>query len=455
MINKVKENLIELCQVKEGEHIILGLSGGPDSVFLFHMFRELQSDIRFQYSCAHVNHLYRGEEAYKDEAFSKNLCKEYGVRFFLMRRNATEYSNEKGITEEEAGREIRYNFFNELITRVGGGYIATGHNYNDQAETLMQRIIRGTGLDGLTGMTFRNGNLIRPILNIKRQEIEAYLANYDYGYCTDQTNLETVYGRNKIRLQLIPHIEQYYNAKFSDSLYRLSQTAKLDKDLIDSIVNEEFRKNVIAENECIKVDLLYFNQLIEGLQLRLLRKGIETVKGSKSNIEFNHLKAFVLLCKREETGKSLDLPDNIRLEISYGKVIIKTKDEIKNYEYNIEVGKELVIDEIKMAIFCHIEKFNCIRNSPNTVSIDCDKIKGNLVVRNRRRGDKFQPLGMTGTKKIKDFFIDERVPREKRDTIPIIADQEDIIWIAGYRMSECYKVDTKTKNILILEIREV
>jgi tRNA(Ile)-lysidine synthase len=454
MIEKIKKNIKENCKINEKDRILLGLSGGPDSVFLFHALRILKDELGFEFFCAHINHMYRGKDADDDEEFVKKLCSEHKVECYVLRKDASKYSKEKGITEEEGGREIRYDFFDKLINEKGGGYIATAHNYNDQVETLVQRIIRGTGTDGLAGMDFRMQKIIRPILNIKREEIEKFIKLNNYQYCIDKTNLEPIYGRNKIRLDLIPYIEKKYNLKFSDSIFRLSQIAKLDGEIIRKTVDVEYKKILIGNGNKIVLDLNGFNDLDLGLKYRVLRKGIEEFKGDKTNIEFAHLEKFIDICSRKETGKSTDLPNNIKVEISYEKILIKNKDEIKDFEYNISIGERLHIKETGQVLKCYKENEKKFTNSANTVWIDYDKITGKLKVRNRRMGDKFRPLGMNGEKKLKDFFIDEKIPRELRNIIPIISDENEIIWIAGYRLSENYKIDSRTKNILAIIIEE-
>lgn len=455
MEKMISKNIIEYCKVSEGDNILLGISGGPDSVFLFHILVKLKEKLGFNLYCAHINHMYRGVDADNDEKFVVDLCEKFNVKCYTARKNASIYAQERNITEEEAGRVIRYGFFNDILDKIENGLICTAHNYNDQVETVLQRIIRGTGIDGLSGMEFRKDNIIRPILNVKRIKIEKYLEVNNYEYCTDYTNLLPIYGRNKLRLELIPFIEKNYNPKFSDSLFKLSQTAKLDRDIINDVTEKIYHKIANDDKKDIKLNLCKFNRLNKGLKNRVIRYSIEKLKGNTVNIEFAHIENIIGICSKELTGKTTNIPGNIVVEVSYNDIIIKNKVEIKDYEYNVNIGESFVIKENGVKFQSFLTDKKILTESPYQTCIDYDKIVGNLKIRNRRNGDKFTPLGMRGQKKLKNFFIDERVPRDIRDVTPIITDDSEIIWIAGYRISDKYKIDKNTIKFMIMEIKEV
>ncbi|HBH12602.1 MAG: tRNA(Ile)-lysidine synthase [Clostridiales bacterium 38_11] len=455
MIDQVRNNLRSHVAIKEGQNIVLGLSGGPDSVFLFHALRVLQNEMGFLLTCAHINHMYRGDDADHDEAFVEMLCRHHNIECQVLKKNATNYAKELKMTVEEAGRVIRYGFFRKILKEKGDGYIATAHNLNDQVETVLQRIIRGTGIDGLVAMTVKSNDIIRPILGIRRKDIENYLHHHNYDYCEDKTNNQLIYGRNRLRLELIPYIEKEYNSKFSDSLIRLSNSASQDHELLYGLTIEAYDKLRVLVKGQIHIDLKEFNALKIGLRSRLIRMAIEELKGNTTNIQYSNIETGIALCQQKETGKRLYLPDNIILEIAYDKIIIKSKAEVKDFEYNITVGLPVFISEINIGLDCYETKNQDFNKKNNKIAIDYDKIVGNLRVRNRKYGDVFTPIGMSGTKKLKDFFIDEKIPREQREETPIVLDDKEIIWVAPYRMSEHYKIDESTKRIVVIEIKEV
>ncbi len=455
IIEKIETNIKKHNLIKEGQNIIIGLSGGPDSVMLFHGLRTVKEKKNFNIYAAHINHLYRGEDAYKDEEFVRKLCKDFNIKLYIKRKNASILAKENKITEEEAGREIRYGFFNKILKEIGGGLIATAHNKNDQAETLLQRMIRGTGIEGLTGMDYKQDNIIRPLLNIDKEEIINYLETNNFKYCIDKTNAEPIYGRNKIRLELIPYIEKRFNKNFQDTIFRMSQNMKDDYKIIKQQVEKNFSECLISKDqERIILDINTLKNYSKGIRSRILRNSIEHIKGNKIDVERKHIDYLDGFMLKKETGKSIDLGNNVVGETSYDKLIIRNKDRIKDFVYNLKKGTNF-IQEINISIKVSQNGNNSINEDKNSILIDSDKIKGKLKVRNRQNGDKFQPLGMKGSKKIKDYFIDEKIPAKLRDEIPLVCDDENIIWIVGYRMNHNYRITEKTLNTIKIEIVEV
>ncbi len=439
MYNLIKNNIINKNLIKPGDNILLALSGGPDSVFLFHNLRKLRETLSFNLYASHIN--------------------QYGIKLFVKRKNATEYAKELKVTEEEAGRVLRYDFFRENLSEVGGGKTALAHNLNDQAETVLQRIIRGTGIDGLSAMSFEKDNLIRPMLNVSRDEIMNYLHDNNYEYCIDITNTQDIYGRNKIRLNLIPYLEQNFNPNIQNSLYRMSEAMGRDKKIIEKYVEAKFEE-VLKEksDKRIVLELNLLGSLDIGEIGRIIRRGIEELKGNTVNIEMKHIDSAINLIRSGKTGKEINLTEGFTIEISYDNFIInKTVEKINDFEYNIVLDELNCIKEINKTLFAtvsdiieftDIEDMSKEDNGDKCIIVDYDLIKGNIVARNRRPGDSMKPCGMNGSKKIKDIFIDLKIPKEERSLKLIIADDENIIWLEGYRINDKYKVSTSTKKIL-------
>ena len=454
MYSLIKNNIINMKLINHGDNILIALSGGPDSVFLFHNLRKLRETLSFNLYASHINHMYRGKDAMHDEEFVRKLCDKYGIKLFVKRKNATEYAKELKVTEEEAGRVLRYDFFKENLKEVGGGKVALAHNLNDQAETVLQRIIRGTGIDGLSAMSFQMDNLIRPMLNISRNEIMNYLHENNYDYCIDITNTQDIYGRNKIRLNLIPYLEQNFNPNIQSSLYRMSETMGRDKKIIEKYVEVKFAKALKEKSDLrVVMDLIMLKSLDIGEMGRIIRRGIEELKGNTVNVEMKHIDSAISLISSRKTGKKINLTDGFTIEISYDNFIInKTVEKVTDFEYNIVLNRLNQIDEINktlVAAVADIEDMSEVNiKDKDVISVDYDLIKGSLVARNRRLGDSMIPCGMKGTKKIKDIFIDLKIPKEERGSKLIIADDENIIWLEGYRINDKYKVLAATKKIL-------
>ncbi len=455
MYNLIKSNILEKNLINPGDNVLIALSGGPDSVFLFHNLRKLRDSLTFNLYASHINHMYRGKDAMHDEEFVRKLCENYGIKLFVKRKNATEYAKELKVTEEEAGRILRYNFFEENLNEVGGGKIAVAHNLNDQAETVLQRIIRGTGIDGLSAMSFIKNNLIRPMLNVSRTEIMNYLHNNNYDYCIDITNAQDIYGRNKIRLNLIPYLEQNFNPNIQNSLYRMSEAMERDKKIIEKYIELKFAE-VLKEktDNKIVIDMKLLGSLDIGETGRIIRRGIEELKGNTVNIEMKHIDYAINLIRAGKTGKKINLTEGFTIEISYDNLIInKIVEKTSDFEYNIVLNETNYINEINKSLFLTVTDISeaDIKNK-NIISIDYDVIKGNLTARNRRAGDIMVPCGMNGNKKIKDIFIDLKIPAEERNKKLIIADDENILWLEGYRINDKYKVSAATKKILTISI---
>lgn len=455
MYNLIKNNIEEKNLINPGDNVLIALSGGPDSVFLFHNLRKLREIISFNLYASHINHMYRGEAATHDEEFVTALCDKYGIKLFVKRKNAIEYAKELKVTEEEAGRILRYNFFKENLNEIGEGKVAVAHNLNDQAETVLQRIIRGTGIDGLSAMSFKKDNLIRPMLNVTKTEIINYLNENNYEYCIDNTNSQDIYGRNKIRLNLIPYLENNFNPNIQNSLYRMSEAMERDKKIIEKYIELKFSEALKELSEQrIVMNLNILRSLDTGEVGRIIRRGIEELKGNTVNVEMKHIDNAISLIISGKTGKKINLTEGFTIAISYDNLIInKTVEKVPSFEYNIILNRLNNIKEVNKSLFLTVtDKKEVNIKDKNIISLDYDLIKGKLIARNRRAGDSMIPCGMSGSKKIKDIFIDMKIPTEERESKIIIADDENILWLEGYRIHDRYKVSAATKKILNISI---
>ena len=261
--------------------------------------------------------MYRGADADSDESFVTDLCGQYGIRIFVKRKNASEYARKLKLTEEEAGRKLRYDFFNENLNEIGGGKIAVAHNLNDQSETVLQRIIRGTGIDGLAAMNYKSRNIIRPVLNIERKDIINYLTDRGYEYCKDFTNELPIYGRNKIRLNLIPYLEEGFNPNIQNTLFRMSQVMKKDSKIIEKYINILFEKSIKSfSKDTLTMDLVYLRSLDINEAGRVIRRAVKQIKQNTVNIENKHIDYAVSLLNNNVTGKRINLTEGIKIIIS-------------------------------------------------------------------------------------------------------------------------------------------
>lgn len=459
---RVIKNVYKHKLIKENDNIILGLSGGPDSMVLLHILLYVRERISFNLVVAHINHGVRGEEALKDEKFTEKVAKELGLDFFSTKADMVGLAKEKNISEEEAGREIRYGFFRELIKELGHGKIAVAHNRNDQAETLLMRIMRGTGIDGLAGMSFKSDDIIRPILDINRWEIEKYVEDNSIETVVDKTNLETIYSRNKVRLELIPYIKENFNPNIIDTLFRLSENAKLDSSFLEECSGKVYKSISKEKSASVVMKSDLFMEEDKAVKNRIIRKAIYNLIHTLQGIEEVHISSVVDLFNKGETGKRIDLPNNLLAKVSYNNLIIEKNinedmaEVCENKEETIlQIGQNY-LEEYKLEINLKIidRKYINFKNvSSNVKFFDYDIMNEEIWIRTRNPGDRFAPIGMKGRKKIKDYFIDEKIPRDLRDEIPLLMCGENIIWVIGYRMSEDYKVKKETRNVLRVEYK--
>jgi len=445
--------------IESGDKILVALSGGPDSICLLNVLFELKEELNIEIGAAHLNHLLRGEDAFKDEEYVINTCNNMGIKCFIKRVDINSYAKEHKLSSEMAGRNVRYSFFDEIVEEQGFNKVATAHNANDQAETILFRLMRGTGLEGLGGIkAFRDNKIIRPILCLSRGEVEKYIELKNLSPRIDKTNSERIYNRNKIRLDILPYMKENFNEDIIQTLNRMSLLLQKDNEFLENLSLSFYNKYCIQYNDYFIIKKEIFKEE-ESIVNRVLRHTIS--KYSKSNYDFEMKHIYKISClAKKNSGKSVDLPNGIYAENIYGDIYIKNK--IKKYHINNKKEKVILSKgninksvikfhkfSVQFALISNYKSNNISLNEGNLIQyFDFDKINDNISIRNRNDGDKIIPLGMSGSKKIKDMFIDMKIPKEERDNIPILCFDEKIAWIIGIRTSENYKITNESKNIL-------
>ncbi|MDT8715752.1 tRNA lysidine(34) synthetase TilS [Clostridium sp. 19966] len=467
MIDKVINFIDKNSMLAQGDKVVVALSGGPDSICLIDILNKLKGKYDIELFAAHLNHCLRGEEADADEQYAKEFCSERNIAFYSKRVDINKLVKEKNISSETAGRQARYEFFNELKDKIGAQKIAIAHNSNDQAETLLMRLIRGSGIEGMNGIKpVRDSIYIRPILILNRNEIESYCEENQLKPRIDKTNYENIYNRNKIRLELIPYIQENFNKDIVSTLNRFSYLISVDDEFINDQVNKKFNNLCEKANNSIIIKNSVKNEK-EAITSRIIRKAITSLIGSTNDIEminvYDVMKLFEL-----GTGKKVDLPRGLVAENVYGQIHIYLKGKEgkgKHYDNMMEIAsKEELVEgyeksfyseqfnlNISLRVINSSEKLNFSKDSL-TKYFDCDKIRSNIVMRYRKEGDRFTPYGMTGSKKLKDLFIDLKIPKTERENIPLICIDNDIAWVVGYRVSNNFIISKTTKNVLELKV---
>lgn len=457
MLEKVNQTIINYQMIEANDSILVGVSGGVDSVVLLDILVKLRPVYNLTIFVAHLNHGLRGKVADEDEAFVVNLAEKYNVKVYTKKEDMLAYADANKISSEEAGRVLRYAFFDEIMQRENIQKIAIAHNKNDQAETILMRIMRGTGLDGIVGIKPVNGRIIRPLLFCSRAEIEAFESTEKLNHREDDTNKENIYTRNTIRNQLIPQLENLYNPNLVEGLSRMGQLLADDLEIIENQLEEILQKIAFQRQEkMVSFNRKVFLDLSLGLKRRVLRHAIQSIQGDLVNIEEKHIHNMIQLISQGKTGKEIHLTNGWIAKNNYDFFeISQPSEKYANYEFELEIGKKQSFGTFEIETFVEDKiKIDFYTKDIFLKFFDYDRIKSSLKVRNRRPGDRIVPLGMKGSKKIKDLFIDEKVASDKRNQIPLIVCGDEIVWVVGYRIGDGFKVSEQTKKVLVVKYNE-
>ncbi len=436
-----KYNLIE-----NNDTIVVGFSGGPDSVFLVEMLKKLQDFFKFKIYLVHINHLLRGEDADADENFSYDYAKRNNLEIFVKRIPVKEIAKKTGKTLEEVGREERYNFFSEIYNKVGANKIATAHNKDDQIETFLFRLVRGTSLQGLEGIKLKYNNIIRPISEIYKKDILEYLNKNEIQCKIDKTNFENEFTRNSIRLDLIPFIEKRYNIKFKDKLFSLIEE-----------IRENNKKNFLDLDEYVDEENRLTLEKIKTLSL-FERKNLLVHFLNKKNIKINRNKIDEInsLIKSDGT-KKIDLDLNFRIVKDYHHLYIEKKEEetisCLNEILQLKIPSETYFNKYKIKIeFVENKEKTKYKNQYLLYAMNNDIIE----IRYRKEGDRIF-LDENHSKKLKEVLINQKVPRDVRDRIPIFLYKNNIFWIYGIKKSYIPKENKNTSELrqVLITVEEV
>jgi tRNA(Ile)-lysidine synthase len=460
---KVKKIIGKYFMLSGRERVLIALSGGPDSVCLLHILKKLQEEFRLDLQSLYVDHGLRPGEAVCEIEFCKDLCAKFNLPFLTKKIDVKFYAREKKLNIQEAARELRYRAFEETGRELNAEKIALGHTSDDQAETLLMRLLRGTGPAGLSGIPPVRGKFIRPLIEVQRREIEQYLGEEKIDFIVDSSNLKRDYLRNDIRLSLMPRIKEI-NPNIVDTLSRTASIFREEERYFEILVTKALMKLMSRKtNSRIELFLSPLAAMEKMILRRTLRRAIDETAGLRG-INFIHIEDIIELVKKGKPGDRLYLPHGIRAIKSYSTLILTSEPPVRLGVYSLEVPGEIVLKEAGMLIRATIQESHELEEdlvpAPesrlSTAAIfDADRLIFPLEVRPRKEGDFFYPLGFGKKKKLQDFFVDEKVPRDERDAIPLIVSAEDIVWVVGYRGDDRFKVTDKTEKILKLEVKKL
>lgn len=456
MIRKVEQTIRKYSMLEEGDRVVVALSGGADSCALLLALAALAPVWRLDMIAAHFNHGLRGEESDGDEAFCRFVAGKTGLVFVTQK--LAESAIPAGLSAEDYLRRERFRFLDRTAGDHRASKIALGHHRGDQAETFLINMIRGSGLDGLKGfLPVRENRYIRPLIGVSRKEILDFLKERGASFREDASNASGIYLRNRVRLELIPFLREKFNPRMEQTLARTAEIIRRDDSFIDECVQAILRlPHIQKEENEISFSASSILSLHEALMYRVLKSLLEGLAPAEGGFSFSHLQALAGLLKESRTGKRLSLAYGITARREYDRVILTAEPEenIPRYEYPLTIPGEVEVRERRMIVRIRREEKTGVNlKSGSAFFFDADKIREPLVVRNRREGDRFEPLGTKGSQKIKKLFMDRKIPRPGRDRTALLADRESVVWIENLHMSERVKVTPQTKNLLVLEIR--
>ncbi len=464
MIRKVEEFIQKYKMIEAGDTVVVGVSGGADSVCMLLLLQEYRKKISFRLLVVHLNHKIRPEAA-EDALYVERLCTKMDIPFFLFEENVEELASKEGLSVEEAGRKIRYALFQEVLEKEAAehGKIAVAHHADDCAETMLFHLFRGAGLKGLSSIQPVRGHVIRPILFLERKEIEAYLKDREIPWCHDATNEEDHYTRNKIRHHIVAYAEKEICHGASAHIFSAAQIISEAEEYIARQTALAIEQTVVFSSEQAeqgKIACIHTTSFLEQdsfIQKNIVLTCLQELTVTRKDITATHISDIQMLFQKQ-VGKQIRLPYGFEAIKDYESVIIRKRraEEVQSTPQFVEldITKKMKIDclgTIEFAVFDY-QGSQQIEEKTYTKCFDYDKIVHCLVFRNRQSGD-FLTINKNLQKKtVKQYMIEEKIAREVRENMPLLADDHHILWIPGYRISTYYKITEQTKRILQIRI---
>lgn len=459
MAQTLAQQILGTGLIKPHDCLLVGLSGGPDSVCLLHALASLKERMALTIYAAHLNHNLRGMEANQDAGFAMAFSKKMGIHCLVKSMDVEEIARQKKISIEAAGRLCRYQFLEEVAEKTGATKIAVAHHLNDQAETVLMHLLRGSGLTGLTGMLPHRRNIVRPLLNISRETILAYCDHHQLSYCRDATNEIPVAMRNRIRLELLPLLETY-NPAIVSVLGGTAHLLQQDEAALDQMA-EEFMKTETHAEPSLTYDRDKLTGLNDAILSRVIRKTWQELSQTDHTLRRIHVSSIIEALGRTGREKWFHLPGDIRVQMTDRSLSFLCLE--KNHSPGSSMadvflqthgttwlpqGRGKVHCQIRPAV--HPVHFS---QAQDRQIISADHLNQDLLIRQRRSGEYWHPLGLSGKKSIKKTLMEMKIPRGKRDDCLLLCHGEHVIWIMGGPISEMVRITPETRTLMVLEYR--
>ncbi len=450
-IEKIRHTISKYNMIAPGDLVVVAVSGGPDSVCLLDSLCRLKEEIGIGIVVAHFDHGLRPDQDEYETRFVEHMAMSFNVPFETKKADADIFT-EKGSIEEKA-RNARYQFLLQVKQKISAQKIAVGHNLNDQAETVLMRLLRGSGPSGLAGIPpSRDDKIVRPLIEVARAEIESYLSQRGLNHVTDASNLKTSYLRNRIRMELLPELRKY-QPRIVELLGQTAEIMRSDEKWLVSNARTWIEEHSKADGGKIFIPVPDFTRLPDALKNNVIRVALSMACGSLRRLNLKHIDAVKHIAMGKRPQSRLDLPNDLFVRRVYDRLeFSKTKStQIADFMHFIEGQGIHELENLRYMVSVKELKNNELpdmKGSPRTAFLDADLINYPLVIRNFRKGDSFIPYGMGGHKKLKDFFMDLKIPSEERARIPIMTYKDNIVWVCGLRLDDRFKVRPDTRRVL-------
>jgi len=456
LTDKIRHTIARYHMIPPGGRVLAAVSGGPDSVAMLHALAEFAPEYGYTLAVAHLDHGFRPESA-EEAAFVGDMARGMGLVFVTERSDIKQRLELSPENKQAAAREARYSFLARAAQETGSDAIAVGHTADDQAETYIMRELRGSGMHGLSAIPPVRGNIIRPLIEATRADVMEYLSQKGLQYRTDPSNLRPDYLRNRIRLELMPRLLEY-NPKLVEALCNSAEIHRDEDEFLDAYTSDMLNTIVAEKSAClVALDIAKLEDLPVAILRRAIRQVVAQVKGDLLSVGFGHIMEAVELATMGGTGRGVDMPGGVRVERSYDRLLVYGPDAApKEFSVTLPVPGRVEVPEAGVSVEVSLTK-----GGPGPVTgkgaalVDMDKITGPLTVRSRRPGDTFQPVGMEGSKKLKELFIDLKLPRFERARTPIVECGGEIVWVAGIRADRRFAADEATKDALLIKCEKL
>jgi tRNA(Ile)-lysidine synthase len=457
LLRQVQQTLQQFHMLDSVQTLLVAVSGGPDSIALLHVLYRLRQELGLKLIVAHLNHQLR-PDGVDDARFVYHTAHELGLLCVCESRDVRAYQRQQKLSPEDAARRVRYGFLRSTATQQGADRIALGHTADDQAETVLLRLLRGSGLKGLAGMPPVQGPLVRPLIQTQRHEILAFLKGQRLPFRDDPSNQQRLYARNRLRLDVLPLLQRHYNPQLTDTLCTTAHLLAADEAALQAVASHCLRAaRLPGEPGEVRLRIGQLNDCLLALQRRVVREVLHEVSGSLHGFTAKHIAAILQLCQETSGSKRLSLPHQVLAERRYHVLHIRCDHSVPRIPaaHFLPTPGRCGIDVLGVVVESQL--LDARELSPpfptgGMAWLDAAAVKGAAWVRTRRPGDRFQPLGCPYLKKLKACLIDAKVPRHGRDQLPLVVTKRGIAWVVGVQVAEWAKVTPETQQVLCIKV---